>query len=92
MKKQVEINFLCKNEHDFVKWYSEDFADYWETSIMGRTIHHYIFVEGGVKFHISFSDTSIVCSIIKNNREKDIYKGYKWEYCLKEIKKVVKYE
>ena len=89
----ITINYLSKNEADFVKWFGDNtFDDYWETN--GKMLlHHYIFTKEGKQFHISFSKVSIVCSLITNfkkGRERDIYKGYNLQVCVGAICSTIK--
>ena len=89
--KQLEIKFLSNNEMKFVSWYKKPFEDYWKSNLTGSNlIHHYIFKIKDNYFHISFSTMSIVLGKITDmEKEKEtlIYKGYKWEYCLKVLNK-----
>lgn len=93
--REQEIRFLCNNEFEFNMWkHDNTFLDYWESTIKinGVSVHHYIFEYGDKKFHISFTKISIICSLItswEKGKEKDIYKGYYWINCKKEIERYV---
>ena len=90
-KKVVQVSFLCANEYRFVKWFNNILDDYWETDIK-QPIHHYLFTKEDKQFHISFSKTSVICSLVKKHRQRDIYKGYTWDNCLIAIMKEFGYE
>ena len=90
-----EIKLICENEYHFLLFYGDkQFLDVWDSQLLKAKIRHYMFKYKGKLIHISFSDRNmIICSImlsIERCNEKDIYKGYSWCECLKQLESVNK--